>query len=390
VAPDEEAGVADPHPRRGWTGAALVAALLAGAAWGAPLEPGRKDAWQPPNPDLYAVLARDGRVWAVGYWGSVLRSEDAGRTWTAPATPTHATLYGVSFADARHGWAVGQAGTVLHTSDGGDTWSAQPVMLQVAGAAPEPLRTNLFDVAAVSPSAAWAVGDLGVVLRCRDGESWERVWISEQVLGEENVPDRIFNAVAFDDPTHGWIVGEFGTTLRTNDGGETWQGARSFVDGVEDLYLFDVSSPDPRHAAVVGLAGSVLVTGDGGATWRARNVDTSAGLFAVVWTDRAGTAVGDRGEVYTTSDGGRSWVSAPRPHLFNWIRGVARDGDRLYAVGEKGLILGSDDAGASWSQLHGRKPPPLSAVSIPGAAPRPGSGVGERSIPLLGEERDPQ
>lgn len=349
--------MADPRARRGRVPAVVVAALLAGAAWGAALEPGQKDAWQPPNPDLYAVLARDGRVWAVGYWGSVLRSDDAGRTWTSVATPTHATLYGVSFADARHGWIVGQAGTLLRTSDGGDTWSAQPVMLRVAGAAPEPLHTNLFGVAAVSPSAAWAVGDLGVVLRCRDGESWERVRISEQVLGEENVPDRIFNAVAFNDPAHGWIVGEFGTTLRTSDGGESWQGARSFVDGVEDLYLFDVSAPDPQHAAVVGLAGSALFTEDGGATWRARNVDTSAGLFGVVWSDGSASAVGDRGEVYTSSDGGRRWVSAPRPRLFNWIRDVARDGVRLYAVGEKGLILGSDDGGASWSQLHGRKPP---------------------------------
>ena len=371
--------------RRIAVGGVVVALLLAAAPGllAGPLEPGQKTAWQPPNPDLYAVAARGDRVWAAGYWGTVLRSQDRGATWKALQTPTHATLYGVSFADERHGWVVGQMGAVLRTRDGGDSWEPQTVRIEDETGA-RPLRTHLFAVAAVSPTVAWAVGDLGVVIRTEDGERWRRVELP--VIEDGQVPDRIYNAVAFSDPAHGWIVGEFGTTLRTGDGGGTWTAERTFVDAVDELYLFDVSTPDARRAAAVGLSGSVVVTDDGGVTWRGRSVDTSAGLFGVVWDDEGATVVGDRGEIHATGDRGASWKSAQRPRLFNWIQAVAgADPSHLYAVGEKGLVLASSDGGASWSQLLGREPPPSAAISIPEAGPRPDAGLQEQALPVLGE-----
>ncbi len=376
-----------------WRCLALLAAVLTALTAVLPvlaaepertLAPGQEDVWQPPAPDLYAVAARGDRVWAVGYWGSVLFSEDAGSTWTTLQTPSHATLYGVSFADDRHGWAVGQGGAVLRTTDGGASWRLQQVGLEDDAGSARALDSHLFAVAALSPRRAWAVGDLGVVLRTEDGERWERV--AMPFLDDGQVQDRIFNAVRFIDPEHGWIVGEFGTTLRTTDGGRTWTGTRAFVDAVEDLYLFDVSAVDALRAAAVGLSGSVVVTEDGGATWRGLGVGTSAGLFGVAWAEERATVVGDRGEIYTRADRGDTWVAAERPRLFNWLQAAARvDGGRLFAVGEKGLILGSEDGGASWRQLSGRAPPPLSAVSIPDPAPRPAPGVQERAVPLLGE-----
>ncbi|MGI9590177.1 MAG: WD40/YVTN/BNR-like repeat-containing protein [Myxococcota bacterium] len=374
--------------RRIAVGGALVVLLLAAAteAFPGPLEPGQKTSWQPPNPDLYAVAARGDHVWAVGYWGAVLRSQDAGATWTVLQTPTHATLSGVSFADERNGWVVGQMGAVLRTRDGGDSWEPQRVQVEDETGGARPLGIHLFAVAAVSPTAAWAVGDLGVVIRTEDGERWRKVELPESLLADGQVPDRIYNAVVFSDPAHGWIVGEFGTTLRTSDGGATWTSARTFVDAVEELYLFDVSAPDARRAAAVGLGGSVVVTDDGGATWRGRSVDTSAGLFGVVWNDERATVVGDRGEIYATGDRGASWKSAQRPRLFNWIQAVAgADAARLYAVGEKGLVLASSDGGASWSQLLGREPPPSAAISIPEAGPRADPGLQEQALPVLGE-----
>jgi photosystem II stability/assembly factor-like uncharacterized protein len=371
-------------------GMALLLLAAAPGEWSEPLEPGRKDAWWPPNPDLYGVAARGERVWAVGYWGSVLRSLDAGATWTALETPTHATLYAVSFADDRHGWVVGQGGVVLHTSDGGDSWELQEVRVEDGNGTPGALRTHLFGVAALSPSAAWAVGDLGVVIRTGDGAHWRGVDISGAVPMDGQVQERIYNAVAFSDAEHGWIVGEFGTTLRSDDAGETWTGTRTFVDAVEELYLFDVSAADARRAAAVGLGGSVVVTDDGGATWRGRSVDTSAGLFGVAWADERAAVVGDRGQIYATDDGGTRWRAAKRPRLFNWIQAVTRaDGPRLYAVGEKGLILASDDGGVSWSQLLGREPPPEAAVSIPEPGTQPETGVPQQPIPLLGEPGGP-
>ena len=38
---------------------------------------------------------------------------------------TPATLLGVDFVDAERGWAVGDGGTILVTNDGGRSWTAQ-------------------------------------------------------------------------------------------------------------------------------------------------------------------------------------------------------------------------------------------------------------------------
>lgn len=70
-----------------------------------------------------------GRFWVVGDDGAILASTDDGLTWAAQASGTTANLYGVHFADARHGAAVGLHGTVVVTADGGEHWTARPVGL---------------------------------------------------------------------------------------------------------------------------------------------------------------------------------------------------------------------------------------------------------------------
>src|SRR5207244_2080182 len=63
-------------------------------------------------------------------------------------------------ASPRTVWAVGEFGTVLKTVDGGATWLAQRVGAE-----------SLRGLAAGSPDAAWAVGDGGAIIRTSDGGS---------------------------------------------------------------------------------------------------------------------------------------------------------------------------------------------------------------------------
>ncbi len=329
---------------------ALAAAIAGAATVRAALDPAHLDTWKLPEASLYAVTARGSDAWAVGYWGTILRSSDTGRSWTQPDTPTSKTLFGISFADDKTGWAVGAAGTVLRSSDGGATWAAQPVVIPDELGEARPLDVNLFGVAAISPTSAWAVGDLGIVVRTRDGENWEKVAFDQATYADDNVLERLLNAVVFTSPTEGWIAGEFATLLRTGDGGETWVGQRQISGAPEDLYLFNLSAAAGGPAAAVGLAGSVLVSSEAGAVWESRSVATSAGLFAIAWNGEHGIAAGDRGVIFLSTDGGRSWTDATRPKLFNWLAGVAfANSNEALVVGERGVILRSQDGGASWS-----------------------------------------
>jgi photosystem II stability/assembly factor-like uncharacterized protein len=361
----------DSRPRRRGlrrrAGLALAATLWAGPAPAA--GPAAPEAWSIPEADLYGVASDGEHVWAVGYWGTVLRSSDGGRSWERAATSVRETLYDVAFADARSGWAVGENGVVLATRDGGASWSRQLVASVDGSGAARPLDLHLFSVAAVSAREAWAVGDLGVVARTRDGERWETVTIPPEAFADAETPERILNGVDFADAERGWIVGEFGTVLRTTDGGGTWHGERRFLDAAPDLYLFDVSALDARRVAVTGLAGTVLVSDDGGETFERRATGIAAALYGISWRNPHGVAVGDRGEIRTSLDFGRSWRSPERPPHFAWLQGIEQgdgDGAHLYAVGEKGVVLRSDDRGASWRQLRGTPAPPRLAPETPG------------------------
>lgn len=352
-----------------WRGAGLACALaLVGAstpAWTAELDPRHSASWQLPDPDLYEVDVVGDMAWAVGYWGAVLVSEDGGESWSPASTPVDETLFSVSFADARHGWAVGDGGVILRSTDGGRSWTRQePVVTDTFGEEAA-LRSDLFDVVAVSSDTAWVVGDFGVVLRTTDGRTWEQIRIPEEDLADENLPDRIYNGVDFTDPEHGWVAGEFGTVLRTTDGGETWVGERTF-EGVPnpELYLFDVDAADGA-ALSAGVGGSLITTEDRGRTWSNADPPTTAGLFSVASCGDRAIAAGDRGVLLVREGADGSWRSPERPRLFNWLAGSACEGELAFAVGQNGLILRSVDGGERWVQQFGREPPPLEGVSVP-------------------------
>src|SRR5213078_5101481 len=86
--------------------------------------------WQNPLPQgnnlrgASFVDANTGTV--VGEYGTIVRTTDAGSSWTIQPSGTTQTLWGVSFTDVNNGTAVGEGGTILRTTDGGDNWASQP------------------------------------------------------------------------------------------------------------------------------------------------------------------------------------------------------------------------------------------------------------------------
>lgn len=76
--------------------------------------------------DIHALAVHESNVWIAGSPGTrVFHSPDHGRTWQAFATNHFAPLRALAFVDATHGWAVGDLGSILATNDGGRTWQVQ-------------------------------------------------------------------------------------------------------------------------------------------------------------------------------------------------------------------------------------------------------------------------
>lgn len=74
---------------------------------------------------LKSVLFLNPRLgWAVGEYGTVVKTTDGGATWQKQHSGTEHSLTDVDFLNETFGFAVGLDGTIIRTTDGGTTWSA--------------------------------------------------------------------------------------------------------------------------------------------------------------------------------------------------------------------------------------------------------------------------
>ena len=109
--------------------------------------------------NFYGVQIFDSQVWVVGYYGTILHSEDKGLTWEIQQSPTRNSLFQVRFLSGEKGWISGSYGTVLYTTDSGKNWRTQATGT----------TEHLFGFTFVTEQIGWAVGSRGTILHTRDG-----------------------------------------------------------------------------------------------------------------------------------------------------------------------------------------------------------------------------
>jgi photosystem II stability/assembly factor-like uncharacterized protein len=83
---------------------------------------------------LFAAVASNGRLWAVGERGTVLQSDRDGLNWQqAKAEIPRLSLNGIAFGKNGFGLIVGNRGILLRTADGGTTWKRLKIAPQEPG-----------------------------------------------------------------------------------------------------------------------------------------------------------------------------------------------------------------------------------------------------------------
>lgn len=276
--------------------------------------------------------------------GLLLGTADGGRTWMKLGEPSHA-LRSVSFGSVTRGWGIAggtplpqsvatevtspfSGGTLVSTEDGGRTWRArvQP--------------PSIDSVCAAGPDAAWLATQAAVIGTQDFGDSWLHLlaapvdirffWFATVHCAGANTAWVLFASNRAEANHRPYAI------LHTIDAGAHWDPV--FIDKTTSAYYPKIAAAvdgpgnfpgpfcavDEKTAYFLGVCpgcGGVTITGtrDGGKTWSPLSTipGLTFGPVALSFPDPDhGWVVGNadgRAAIYATRDGGLSWSEQHAP-----------------------------------------------------------------------------
>lgn len=199
--------------------------------------------------------------------------------------------------------------------------------------------------------AAIIIGSLTLIIVSTVAALAQQGWSRLTVIQQDNQP-AVINAVTYDGDDI-WVVGAKGLIARSSNEGRSFEAVPSSID----VGLNDVAVRGER-IAIVGDQGMILRSTDGGRSFirsnyslRYREGQAEGGvvdLYSVQFVDKdTGYIVGDRGLILTTDNGGASWreqYSGTDTQLFH----LSMRDKHGWVVGTGGKILHTNDGGRNW------------------------------------------
>ena len=208
----------------------------------------------PVRTTLTAVFFIDDKTgWAVGQSGVVLRTDDAGESWTLQRydMSVDQPLFSVWFRDRERGIAVGLWSLMIATADGGKTWTQVKLPPPPGG---KKADRNLLKIFANRMGTLFVAAEQGMILKSYDGENW--AYVNTGYKGS------FWTGIVLNNGT--LLVGGLrGTIYRSADDGRSWRESKSeFKSSITDF----AEAGGKVYAA--GLDGVFLESDNGGATFK--------------------------------------------------------------------------------------------------------------------------
>lgn len=280
---------------------------------------------------MLVAIARAGtRQVVVGERGSILLSDDNGKSWKQASVPVSVLLTGVKFATPEIGWAVGHSGVVLSTTDGGSHWTKVLDGVQAAQL--------------VFKAATRAVeehpGDESLKRQLQDAERY--------VADGADKP--YFDIFVKNDKT-ALIIGAYGLALRTEDGGESWIPWQSHIPNPKGAHLYAIRSV-AKSLYIAGEQGVLFVSKDGGETFSELKTPYGGSFFGLLSaTDDTLVAFGLRGNAFWSADGGMTWSPSRTETKASLTGGIRTEDGLIILVSLDSNVIASRDNGKTFSPL---------------------------------------
>lgn len=287
------------------------------------------------------VIAPD--VFVVAGKCLVERSDDGGKSfvalpWTPAGSACRSQVRSLAFPTSEVGYLVLSNGSVLRTADGGRSWAARTAVPGTSAITPASTM-HPTDIFFTSTATGFVTSEGGALYRTTDGgTSWTPVAAAPQHL----------DSLTFVDGRTGFAVGG-ASVLETTNGGDTWT-QQGIVQPPESLDW--IRCGDALKCIVATTQGDELLrTDDGGNTWTPIT-PASRQLFAAAYAVSGSVvAVGAGGTMVASPDGGHNFttISGGLDATFTLVR--ATSADVAYAAGQAGAIARTTDGGKDWALL---------------------------------------
>ncbi len=288
----------------------------------------------------------------VGGGCSVRRSDDGGDTFfrlpfTARDARCPVGVTSFSFPTDRVGYLLLADGRVLATADGGRTFSRRT-----------PVPGGANDILCTAERTCFTAGSAGSVQRTSDGGvSWVQAGTAAPfaLAGLERVGSTMY------------AVGGSLTLLKSVDGGESWQ--RRTIRNIPNNNLLSIRCGDAAHCLVTTAGGlQLLRTVDGGDTFTSIVPSTDATHAVAFSNPGRAVAAGVLGSAEVSNDAGATWeaVGSRIAGAFGVMAAVPGN-STAYAGGSQGVLARTRDSGQTWVNVS----PPTDApiLALAGAAP---------------------
>lgn len=242
-----------------------------------------------PTPlSLLGVSSSAGRSIAVGQTGLVLTREND-KPWQQADSGSQERLFAVSLNSKGEAVAVGSFGTVLRSQDAGHSW--QTIAPDWTPYTTDNQQPHLYTCAIDEAGTVTIAGEFGLILRLTaQSKSWQLL----------HKGDASLFAMELKADGSGYAVGQSGSVLRTADGGRSWQAQ----DVGSAAILLGVHASDNGHVLITGMRDAVS-SSDGGKTWQHLSDPlVTASWYAGVAQGAGGAliAVGNAGQIVRVND----------------------------------------------------------------------------------------
>jgi photosystem II stability/assembly factor-like uncharacterized protein len=227
--------------------------------------------------------------------------------WNPEKSISSNNFYKTFFINSSDGWISGANGTILKTTDAGQSWSTQN----------SNTTQGIYSMYFLNPNLGYATGGdtdpNGLVLKTTNGGQTWNVLLNNTLSGR---------AIYFTDSLVGFVGGSTGWLVKTTDGGQTWSTITTGITGSIGTIQFI----DANTGYLAGAKGEIFKTTNGGNTWTSLPNNMPTGIndayYSMSFIDQNnGYLCGysystNLGYIIKTTDGGQSWISLPNTSYY--------------------------------------------------------------------------